>query len=329
MVLRSIYIADISNAYRTAFTPAGYAFSIWGLIYSLGAAFVIYQSFLSQLRMVNYLSYWFVINMIANGLWLICFSNELGKMWVSVIVMFVFILVPLLMLYRKLNPEFHPLSPVRLILRRATWTQTSTVQSTSESTSKLATMLSVSSSTYNSVSSESSSSNFWGFICYNTFISVYLGWICVASIANTAIALTPRNNIDNNLTVGSLSLSDWSIIMQIVATILALLMLLIYLDVATVGPIAWALIAINKQQQSPNYPGNGNVVSISSILGWGLVVLCSITIVIRTVAWYKYRNLYGNSTGSNGNGSTMIEDSFYSKHIDEDTKEESITTPLT
>ena len=36
--------AAVSAAHRTAFTPAGWAFSVWGLIYTLGATFVVWQA---------------------------------------------------------------------------------------------------------------------------------------------------------------------------------------------------------------------------------------------------------------------------------------------
>jgi len=324
--------ADISNAYKTAFTPAGYAFSIWGLIYSLGMAFTIYQSFFSQQLIVNYFSFWFIINFLANGFWLICFTNEWGKMWVSVIVIFMGILFPLLMLYRKLHPTFHPLSPVRYLLSRSAWfkiTPTTSLIDQSLSLASSSSTVSTPKSTWAIMFSTSPADNnihieslSWAqYICYELFVSVYLGWLCVACIANVSIALTPRNNMDPNFAFLSLNPSDWSIIMQIIATILALVILLLHLDVGVVGPIAWALIAINKQQKSPDYPGNGNVVSISAILGWGLVILGSITLIIRSIAYYKN---FSFSTGSNRSSHYLS-----GKSSDEENKEETITTPLT
>ncbi|ADI14291.1 TspO/MBR family protein [Truepera radiovictrix] len=41
--LNNLTTGDISDRYPTLFTPAGYVFSIWGLIYLLLAVFVVYQ----------------------------------------------------------------------------------------------------------------------------------------------------------------------------------------------------------------------------------------------------------------------------------------------
>lgn len=77
----------ISDAHRTAFTPAGYAFSIWGVIYTLMAGFVVWQCHPSRAGWVGQLvGLWFIANCLANALWIVAFTQEWGNLWVSTVV---------------------------------------------------------------------------------------------------------------------------------------------------------------------------------------------------------------------------------------------------
>ena len=63
---------EISDRFKVFFVPAGYVFSIWGLIYLGLLAFAIYQALPAQrenprLRSVGY---WFVLSCVANITWL-------------------------------------------------------------------------------------------------------------------------------------------------------------------------------------------------------------------------------------------------------------------
>lgn len=68
-------IGDVSNGLQTLFTPAGYAFSIWGFIYLMLIGFVFYQgkSLFSKSYttddVVLKIGWWFVISCIANSAW--------------------------------------------------------------------------------------------------------------------------------------------------------------------------------------------------------------------------------------------------------------------
>ena len=69
---------QVSNRYHTDFTPAGYAFSIWGLIYLGLLAFAGYQALPAQranprFRAIGLLV---VLNALLNCLWLVAFQNE-------------------------------------------------------------------------------------------------------------------------------------------------------------------------------------------------------------------------------------------------------------
>lgn len=71
-------IGNVSDQYHNLFTPAGYAFSIWGLIYLLMLGFVIYtgRSLFNVKneaadRFVKKIGWWFVVSCIANCLWIV------------------------------------------------------------------------------------------------------------------------------------------------------------------------------------------------------------------------------------------------------------------
>lgn len=75
-ILNNTTIGEISGGLRTLFTPSGYAFSIWGIIYLLLLGFVIYQgrSLFVKVRdndFVLKIGWWFIISCIANSFWVV------------------------------------------------------------------------------------------------------------------------------------------------------------------------------------------------------------------------------------------------------------------
>jgi hypothetical protein len=78
---------EISDRFQVYFVPAGYVFSIWGLIYLGWIAFMIFQFQPSQTEnpRLRRLGYLFAISNIANAAWLFCWHyNQFG---LSVLVM--------------------------------------------------------------------------------------------------------------------------------------------------------------------------------------------------------------------------------------------------
>ncbi|WP_299014409.1 tryptophan-rich sensory protein [uncultured Polaribacter sp.] len=80
-ILNNTTIGEISRNYRTLFTPAGYAFSIWGLIYLLLFGFAIYQvrSLFVKVKEDNFvekIGFWFIISCIANSAWVFAWIYE-------------------------------------------------------------------------------------------------------------------------------------------------------------------------------------------------------------------------------------------------------------
>jgi tryptophan-rich sensory protein len=69
---------EISDRFQVYFTPAGYVFAIWGLIYIGIIVFAVYQARPSQRenRRLQALSYWFVLASAANIAWLFLWHYE-------------------------------------------------------------------------------------------------------------------------------------------------------------------------------------------------------------------------------------------------------------
>lgn len=99
-------VGEISAQYDTLITPAGYAFSIWGLIYLLLLSFIVFQwvSFFKSQNQKSLIpsSIWFGLSNVFNGLWIIVWTSEM--ITVSVLVIFA-LLICLLMLVVKLRLE--------------------------------------------------------------------------------------------------------------------------------------------------------------------------------------------------------------------------------
>ena len=75
-LMNNTTIGEVSGGLRTLFTPAGYAFSIWGIIYLLLLGFGIYQgrSLFVKVRdddFVLRVGWWFILSCIANSFWVV------------------------------------------------------------------------------------------------------------------------------------------------------------------------------------------------------------------------------------------------------------------
>lgn len=93
----------ISDRYQNYFTPAGYAFSIWGVIYLGLAGFIYYNwSTISERsnELVSKIGWWFVVSCIANSAWVFAWLND--ELVVSVCLMVV-LLVSLLMINQNIT----------------------------------------------------------------------------------------------------------------------------------------------------------------------------------------------------------------------------------
>ena len=100
-------VGGISDKYDTLFTPSGYAFAIWGIIYLALIAFAIFQlrrafSREKESDFILQTGPWMTVANMANILWLYAWLNEF--IGLSLVLMLV-ILVSLLILVIRLNME--------------------------------------------------------------------------------------------------------------------------------------------------------------------------------------------------------------------------------
>jgi benzodiazapine receptor len=101
-ILGGVNTAEISNANPTLITPAGYVFSIWGIIYILLGVFVIFQALPSQKEKeyTKKIGWLFVLSSVLNIVWLFLWQYEI--LGVSVVLMFL-LLATLIATYLRLN----------------------------------------------------------------------------------------------------------------------------------------------------------------------------------------------------------------------------------
>jgi hypothetical protein len=102
---------EISDRFQVYFVPAGYVFSIWGIIYLGWIAFTIYQLQPSQKKneRLRRLGYLFAISNLANAAWLLCWHYNLFGL--SVLVMLT-LLGLLIASYLRLNVNHAFVQPV-------------------------------------------------------------------------------------------------------------------------------------------------------------------------------------------------------------------------
>lgn len=111
-ILNGNTMKTVSDKYFNYFTPAGYAFSIWGLIYLGLLGFVIYTGrslFKKDAEdpILSKIGWWFVLSCIANSLWVFAWLYDYTG--VSVLIM-IAILVCLLkiIINTRMELDYHP-----------------------------------------------------------------------------------------------------------------------------------------------------------------------------------------------------------------------------
>lgn len=122
-----------------------------------------------------------------------------------------------------------------------------------------------------------------GALSTRVWVSMYLGWISVATIVNFAGAGTPVDGVAH----GGWSASNWSITMLTVATLLGFLMLALHSDTVYAGVLVWAFIAIARNQgEGSGFPGDDRVVKAASVYAICLSVGIAAALTVRC-KWRK------------------------------------------
>jgi benzodiazapine receptor len=193
---------QVSDSYPNLFTPPGYVFAIWGVIYTLAAVFMIYQARPSQTgkKYLAQIGIWYFVSGVINSVWLFLFHYSYGAPTIFLIsvVDIVLLLIVLILVYTRLG--------------------------IGRSNVSISEKLGV-----------------------HIHFSVYLGWICLATIAAVASAL---NLIFPNMP--SFTQEVGAAVMIAIALALTITMLVRRRDFAFAMVVIWASVGIAvKNIQSP------------------------------------------------------------------------------
>ena len=222
---------EAADRFFSYFTPAGYVFSIWSIIYILLIVFIAYQVRSNQVNeeYIGKIGYMYLISGFFNVTWLIAFHFAVDTTVLLLLTepLMLGILVSLLYIYVKLGIGVSEV-PRNL---------------------KLAVHLPV---------------------------SVYVGWISVATIANTASVL------NEFLTIPLDTQYLWTALVLVVALLLALIMLVMRRDIAYSLVVVWAAIGIYAKWTT---------LEVIPLIYWtALIVAIVILVAIVVVPLVKRKN---------------------------------------
>jgi hypothetical protein len=212
-VIGGVSTGELSDAFPSLFTPAGYVFSIWGLIYSLLIAFAVYQALPAQRDnpRLERLGYLFVLSNLFNGGWIIAW--QLQAIALSQLLM-LGILASLILAYRQLGVGRERLGS----------TETVAIQLP---------------------------------------FSVYLGWISVATVANTTVLLLTLG-VD-----GGAAAALWTAVAIVAALGIGALVLWRRGDIAFALVLVWAFAGIAVRQSGAEPLVVGVAVAASALAAVG------------------------------------------------------------
>jgi hypothetical protein len=100
--LNGLNTGEISDRFEVYFVPAGYVFSIWGLIYIGLLAYTVYQALPSQREnpSLRRIGYWYVLSCVANIVWLFLWHYEVFSL---TLVAMLGLLASLIVIYLRLG----------------------------------------------------------------------------------------------------------------------------------------------------------------------------------------------------------------------------------
>lgn len=201
--------AEISNKYHTLITPAGYAFSIWGIIFLGLLAFAVYQALPAQRTNPRFrdVGWWVVLNAFCNAIWSPLFNNELIGIALVVILVMLFSLV---------------IIEQRLLERRGQAGQHMPIIATDP----------------DATLPESATSPAQMWLARIPF-SIYFGWLTVATILNVTVYLK-----STSFSLMGLSEQTWAIAILIVGMVVGTVVFNRYRSIAYILVFTWAYAAI-------------------------------------------------------------------------------------
>lgn len=254
---------SISSDNPTRFTPAGFAFSIWGLIFAFLGVFVIYSwiAVYALKQDLPKLSYFFALNMFINGMWSVVFAFEL--FWLAEGLM-ILMLATLIIMYK--------------VSKKHVDTTTSRTEAPTGVRSYTGKQIAM----------------YW---CLEFPFALYMAWISVAIVAGGSIMFKDWFCKDGDIKECSHE-EMWSIVMQIVVTIVSLAVCVVELEAPFPGVVAWALFAISSKnkQDFDGMSKSSTIVTVATILAIVNALLCLGTLLFRIFVATSIRQILGKST---------------------------------
>ncbi len=92
---------QVSAFYPSLFTPAGFTFSVWSLLYLLQVGFVIYQYKVQTKEYITELSYWFLVSCVANASWILAWHYLLPMASVVIMLVLLYTLTKIFLLLQR------------------------------------------------------------------------------------------------------------------------------------------------------------------------------------------------------------------------------------
>jgi hypothetical protein len=108
--INGLMTGEISDRFGALFTPAGYVFAIWGLIYVTLTIFGVYQILPAQRNneRIDRVGIWFILANLFNGSWILAWHYQ--QFILSIIIMFG-LLASLLVIYMRLQIGVSKIKP--------------------------------------------------------------------------------------------------------------------------------------------------------------------------------------------------------------------------
>ncbi|MDQ2862417.1 MAG: hypothetical protein M3R50_01995 [Bacteroidota bacterium] len=108
-------VADVSHKHDTLFAPANYAFIIWGFLFLLAIAFVIFQWVLLKnndpKNFIQRTGIWFSLSNIVNAAWIFFWVNEMTG-WAVVLICMLLICLVILTVRLRLEMDDEPVRTI-------------------------------------------------------------------------------------------------------------------------------------------------------------------------------------------------------------------------
>jgi len=108
--INGLMTGEISDRFKALFTPAGYVFAIWGVIYILLSVFAVYQVLPGQKNnsRIDQIGIWFILANLFNGAWILAWHYQ--QFLISLILM-IGLLSSLLIIYLRLKVGISKIKP--------------------------------------------------------------------------------------------------------------------------------------------------------------------------------------------------------------------------